>query len=293
MRVRDKILFVISILIFVFFFGITFLDQYQFTKVNKEDLIFAEGIFDHYTSSKNNYLIICEDGKEYKLSLIHGDEEHVNLLKNGDKLVLGMYDDRIVEMSVNDNKILSIEDCVENYKNQIKFISIFFPSFILLIIISIVVSNHFMKKFNKKNNIDGIKYKEELNEELYNVIQNSIYNKNGYLRCNILEQLDGENVEYTFYKALLDYIEENEIVLMIEDGCLNDEMAFVFYKENNKLYFNELFRDGEVPFEIDEILFWEYPFDGKVTKEEQQRFNYALNLYIQDNNEILKINKMK
>ena len=150
MRVRDKILFVISILIFVFFFGITFLDKYQFTKVNKEDLIFAEGIFDHYTSSKNNYLIICEDGKEYKLSLIHGDEEHVNLLKNGDKLVLGMYDDRIVEMSVNDNKILSIEDCVENYKNQIKLISIFFPSFILLIIISIVVSNHFMKKFNKK-----------------------------------------------------------------------------------------------------------------------------------------------
>ena len=58
MRVRDKILFVISILIFVFFFGITFLDQYQFTKVNKEDLILAEGIFDHYTSSKNNYLII-------------------------------------------------------------------------------------------------------------------------------------------------------------------------------------------------------------------------------------------
>ena len=49
-----------------------------------------------------------------------------------------------------------------------------------------------------------------------------------------------------------------------------------------------IFRDGKEPFEIEKELFWYYPFDAKVTKEEFVAFIDAVEDYIVYNKELLR-----
>jgi len=93
---------------------------------------------------------------------------------------------------------------------------------------------------------------------------------------------------YTFYKALLDYINDRELVLMIDDVCLNDELALVFYKSGEKLYFTQLFRDGKEPFELEKNLYWFYPYGSEITVTEKKDFLQAVEEYILFNPDLLK-----
>ena len=86
-----------------------------------------------------------------------------------------------------------------------------------------------------KRSIDQIN--EKIDDKVYKSIQDSIYKKNGYLRCNILEQIESDELVYTFYKSMIDYLNDRELVLLIDDGCLDDGLAMAFYKDKEKLYF--------------------------------------------------------
>ena len=133
-----------------------------------------------------------------------------------------------------------------------------------------------------------MKINEKIDDKVYKSIQDSIYKKNGYLRCNILEQIENDELVYTFYKAMIDYLYDRELVLLIDDGCTDDGLAMVFYKDGKKLYFNTIFREGNKPFEIERSLFWYYPYDAKVTKEESEAFIDAVEEYITFNKDLLK-----
>ena len=87
---------------------------------------------------------------------------------------------------------------------------------------------------------------------------------------------------------MIDYLNDRELVLLIDDGCLDDGLAMAFYKDKEKLYFEMIYRDGKEPFEIEEKLFWYYPYNSKVTKEEQRKFNNAVEEYITFNKDLLK-----
>ena len=87
---------------------------------------------------------------------------------------------------------------------------------------------------------------------------------------------------------MIDYLNDRELVLLIDDGCTDDSLAMAFYKDGDKLYFNTIFREGNKPFEIERSLFWYYPFDVKVTKEETKAFIDAVDEYITYNKDLLK-----
>ena len=62
-----------------------------------------------------------------------------------------------------------------------------------------------------------------------------------------------------------------------------------FYKDGDKLYFNMIYRDGKEPFEIEEELFWDYPYDAKEEKEETIAFSNAVKEYIAFNKDLLRM----
>ena len=51
---------------------------------------------------------------------------------------------------------------------------------------------------------------------------------------------------------------------------------------------NTIFREENKPFEIERSLFWYYPYDAKVTKEESEAFIDAVEEYITYNKDLLK-----
>ena len=109
------------------------------------------------------------------------------------------------------------------------------------------------------------------------------------MRCNILEQIESDELVYTFYKAMIDYLNDRELVLLIDDGCTDDGLAMTFYKDGEKLYFNTIFRETDKPFEIERSLFWYYPYDAKVTEEESEAFIDAVENFIIFNKDLLKV----
>lgn len=291
MKRNDNIIYIVLCVLEVLLFAFVISNQYKYTKIEYSELQIVNEEFLSYTKSKSFYKIKCESGNEYIISYIFADDEHVNALKEGDTLILGIDDNTIVELGVNGNKVLTIEDCHKAYKQHIKTTLIILPMFILLTCIPIFLPFILKTVRNKKEIKHKIRISEIVNQELYEKIQNSIYKENGTLRCNILEQLSDDEVVYTFYKAMIDYLNNQEFILMIDDGCLDDGLALAFYKDDDKLYFEQIFKDESEPFEVLNVLNWYYPFNASVTKEEQKSFSKALNEYALYNDGLVKIVK--
>ena len=293
MKLKDKIGFAVMYILLIVVFTFIIINRYKFANIEEDDLTFITEVFSNSKNTKNNYDIFCESGNKYSISKILADDEHLQMLEKGDLLKLGISGNDVLVLISDGKTIISIDDCNQRYAKSFKTLIILFPSVVVgLILLSVGITLLFKKI--EDDNITG-KYKsnsnknnETIDEKVYKIIQESIYEKNGYLRCNILEQIETDELVYTLYKAMTDYLNDRELVLLIEDGCLNDEMAMVFYKDGNKLYFNTIFRDGKVPFEIERDLFWYYPFDAKVTKEESLKFNNAVENYIIFNKDLLK-----
>ena len=292
MKFKEKFIYIFLIIVLIATFSYLLINQYRYSKIEKEELITVTEVFSSSSKSKSFYEIMCESGKKYKISQILADDEHIDTMSPGDNIVLSIEDNIIIELEVNGQKVLNIDDCHQKYQKQFKVSAIVFPIIIIFLILLAIGTKMLIKKtemdYHRKFNFV---VKKVIDENVYKNIQDSIYIKNGYFRCNILEQIESDDLIYTFYMAMLDYLPEREIVLLIEDGCSNDELSMIFYKDNKKLYFEQIFRDGQVPFEIDKELFWYFPFDSEVTKEEQIAFNNALSEYITFNSEILKLTK--
>ena len=276
-------------IIFIAFLTFTLVEEHRYANIDKEDLEYVTEIYVSSDKTKSHYRIICESGNKYLISNILADDEHIEPLNIGDVLELGIYKNDIIELVSNGNMIISIDDCNEKYTKQFNTSIIVFPSVVLGPILLIIGVCLLLKRLEYKETPNySTKENKVIDEGVYESIQKSIYKKDGLLRCNILEQIESDQLVYTFYKAMLDYIKEQELVLLIDDGCSNDELAMVFYKSGEKLYFTQLYRDGNKPFEIEKDLFWYYPYNIKPSKAEQEEFDQAVKEYIIYNPELLK-----
>lgn len=282
---KKIILFIMVIAVFSFLL----IKQHKYTNIKKEELTIVTEIYLDYKREDNFYKINCESGNHYILTYILADDEHLEGLKYKDVLVLSLDGKTIIELEVNGEKIISIEDCHKNYLKQFKLSIIIIPSVLLgLTVLILFLEGYFNKfEFKAKSTHKKIKVNEVVNQNVYKSIRNSIYKKDGYLRCNILEQIESDEVTYTFYKAMIDYLNNREILVLIDDGCLDDGLALFFYKDNKKLCFEMIFRDGSEPFKIERKLYWFYPYYGKTTKEEQEVFDLVVEEYIKWNSELV------
>lgn len=289
MKLKDKLIFTVLFIVLIVVFSFILVDEYRLANIKKENLSYVTEIFTSSRKTKHNYIIKCESGNEYSITYILTDDEHIEVLNEGDILELGIYKNNIIELTSNGNVIISVDDCNIRYTKQFKISIIVLPSVTVGLIIIIIVGTIIFKRIIYKKKVNScIKENEVIDEKIYNAIQKSIYKKNGILRCNILELIEKEDLVYTFYKALLDYINDRELVLMIDDICLNDELALVFYKSGEKLYFTQLFRDGKEPFELEKNLYWYYPYGSEITVTEKKEFLQAVEEYMLFNPDLLK-----
>lgn len=292
MSLKNKLCFVFLYIVIIAVFSFVLVKEHRYANIEKEDLTTVTEIFTSSKKTKNVYRITCESGNEYLLTHILADDEHLNALNDGDVLELGLYRNDIIELISNGKTIISVEECNERYSKQFNVSIIVVPSLTIGLIIITFGINFLLKRLEAKSKIDynvnDVKEYEIIDKKVYANIQNSIYKKNGILRCNILEQIESDKLVYTFYKSMLDYINEKELVLLIDDCCSNDELALVFYKNKEKLYFTEIYRERKEPFEIEKTLFWYYPYNSKLTKSEQIEFVQAVEDYIRYNPDLLK-----
>lgn len=293
MKLKDKIIFAFLYIVMIAIFTFTLIDEHKYATIQKDELTIVTEVFSESKNIKGDYKIICDSGKEYLLAYIIADDEHIEGIKPGDELILSIDKNRIFEFTVNGEVIISLEESNQIYNEHFKTLLVIFPSVILgMILLSVGI--HFLFKKIEEDYVEGnyksnsVKINEKIDDKVYKSIQDSIYKKNGCLRCNILEQIESDELVYTFYKAMIDYLNDRELVLLIDDGCTDDGLAMAFYKDGNKLYFNTIFREENKPFEIERSLFWYYPFDAKVTKEESEAFIDAVEEYITFNKDLLK-----
>ena len=293
MKLKDKIIFAFLYIVMIAIFTFTLMDEHKYATIQKDELTIVTEVFSESKNIKGDYKIICDSGKEYLLAYIIADDEHIDGIKPGDELILSIDENRIFEFTVNGEVIISLEESNQIYNEHFKTLLVIFPSVIVgMILLSVGI--HFLFKKIEKDYVEGnyksnsVKINEKIDDKVYKSIQDSIYKKNGYLRCNILEQIENDELAYTFYKEMIDYLNDRELVLLIDDGCTDDGLAMAFYKDGNKLYFNTIFREENKPFEIERSLFWYYPFDAKVTKEESKAFVDAVEEYITYNKDLLK-----
>ena len=276
-------------IIFIAFLTFTLVEEHRYANIDKEDLEYVTEIYVSSDKTKGHYRITCESGNKYFITYILADDEHVESLNNGDVLELGIYKSDIIELVSNGNMVISIDDCNERYTKQFNTSIIVIPLVTLGLILLTFGGWFLLKRLeNKEVSNHSTEENEIIDERVYESIQKSIYKKDGLLRCNILEKIESDKLVYTFYKAMLDYIKEQEVVLLIDDGGSNDELAIVFYKSGEKLYFTQLYRNGNEPFEIEKDLFWYYPYNIKPSKTEQEEFAKAVKEYIIYNPELLK-----
>ena len=275
--------------------GFTFalINEHKYANIQEQDLTFTTEVFVNSKKTKSSYHITCESGNKYHITQILADDEHLDMLEQGDLLELGLNGNSVIVLVSNGETIISIEDCNQRYAKNFKTSIIVLPSVIVGMILLLVGINFLYKKIEKdyiegNYKINNVKINKVVDEKVYKSIQDSIYKKNGYLRCNILEQIESDELVYTFYKAMIDYLNDRELVLLIDDGCTDDGLAMAFYKDGDKLNFNTIFIEENKPFEIERSLFWYYPFDEKVTKEESIAFIDAVDDYITYNKDFLK-----
>lgn len=293
MKLKDKIIFTLLYIVMIVGFTFALINKHKYANIHKEDLTFVTEVFLNSKKTKSTYDIVCESGNKYHITQILADDEHLDMLEQGDLLELGLNGNSVIVLVSNGETIISIDDCNQRYAKNFKTSIIVLPS-VMVGIILLQVGIHFLFKKIEKDYVEGNyksnseKINEKIDDKVYKSIQDSIYKKNGYLRCNILEQIESDELVYTFYKAMIDYLNDRELVLLIDDGCIDDGLAMAFYKDGNKLYFNTIFREENKPFEIERSLFWYYPFDAKVTKEESEAFVYAVDEYMTFNKDLLK-----
>ena len=174
-------------------FSFVLSNQYKYSHIQENELTTVSEVFDYSAKEKNHYTIYCESGSKYNISYISADDEHIDCLKAGDVLSLGLDHKQVLKLEANGLTIISIEDCNYRYTKQFKVSVIVCPIMIMVVVLIHIGLNFLLKKIenNYKCNYNNsiVKTNEIIDKKLYKKIQESIYKKEGYLRCNILEQI--------------------------------------------------------------------------------------------------------
>lgn len=284
-------LIVIGVICFVGYSFIIF-EQYTYSSISENELDYVTDIYVDYTDTNNSYRIKCANGN-YFLPKVLLKKDEVKSINPDDTLYLGLYKDKtILTIKVNDNDLISIDDCHNKYARQYK-LSLFIVSCATFLIVGISIGVNLIKKKSLQKDDERIKKEVEqldinkINKKIYNEIIESIQKIEGKYYCSILNKIEDDALNSTFVKAMLDYLDEDEIYLMIDSSGKDESLALIFYKLNNKLFFDISFKNDNNKFDISNDLLWYYP-SIKPTKEECLKFKKAVDKFLLDNENVEK-----
>lgn len=279
----------VIILIIFCIYGAVLFEQYQYTKIEQSDLTQRQEVFSSYTLAKGYDRIFCADGDQYIIDKILSDTDVVISLKKGDVLLLSVKEDNeIIELNVNGQQIFSLDDCHEIYKQHVKTSCIILGSIALVI----VVVGIFLKIYFNRDVVDiattsGGCFGSDIDLETYRYVKNSMIKTRGGYYCDFLSYTKNARLTESALKGVIDFICQDEFVLVFDDNEPN--MAFAFYKRDEKFYFETLFKEKNQPFKISSTLFWFEPYNAQVTQDEQIAFSRALEYYLLTNGDILQM----
>ncbi len=122
----------------------------------------------------------------------------------------------------------------------------------------------------------------------------SFYMKDGYYHTTALELLGEDDInEENFSKAVLSMLDDDEVMFTYDDSNSDNSEAMLFYKNNNRLIYEYIFKENEkFDFNLSYIT-WTYPDFIDLTFKELNIFVSKLKEYIFDNNIPLEIKMNK
>lgn len=292
-RKISSILIIILTIALLIFIGLDIYRKVQITNLSEDEMIHVTDSFVEYSSSNNEFRIICKN-EEYRISRIMIDKEQINSIKEDDELYLGLYNDEIViTIKVNGNDLITLNESRVNYQENIKILSIvfsvIFASILFLYLAVPKIVDKVLDKKNKKHlqkEIETTKI-ENINKKVYESIISSIKKDNGRYYSDAFDILDNNELIPTFTRAMLDYIDENEIYMLYDNNPDDDSMAYILFKLGDKLSIEVLFKNEEGYYEVSDELHWYFPC-GTATDDESKKYKYAINYFIESNYDIVK-----
>lgn len=263
-------------------------DQYSHTIIKEEALEQVQETFESYSRSKSSYKIHCKSENIYRITKILIKEDEIDSILADDVLLLGIRKNEIIVISVNDKALITIEECHSRYRDQMN-ITIIVVSLLAVLLISLGIFLFYFSKKPYKRNLS----KRVINEKLQKEILSSIVQENGIYRCDILEKIEEDDSEYTLYCALKEFLEEDELVFMIDQAGKEDGLALIFYRLENNISFEEAYLEEDGSYELDDMLFWWYPSMEEATKVEQEKYRKAIERFNLYHEGLLKISPIK
>ena len=102
--------------------GFTFalINEHKYANIQEQDLTFVTEVFLNSKKTKSTYDIVCESGNKYHITQILADDEHLDMLEQGDLLELGLNGNSVIVLVSNGETIISIDDCNQRYAKNFK-----------------------------------------------------------------------------------------------------------------------------------------------------------------------------
>ena len=128
--------------------GFTFalINEHKYANIQEQDLTFTTEVFVNSKKTKSSYHITCESGNKYHITQILADDEHLDMLEQGDLLELGLNGNSVIVLVSNGETIISVDDCNQRYAKNFKTSIIVLPSVIVGMILLLVGINFLYKK---------------------------------------------------------------------------------------------------------------------------------------------------
>ena len=288
---RDLIFLALFALFLIVAFIFFVINDYNKANIQREDLTLVNDKFVSYKKQKNyGYRMQCESGKIYNIDYKVMDEAPLLDLKENDELILYVRGDSVFEAKVNDRYLLKLEDAKTKYASEATtttiVVSSIFAGLIILTPAAFLIAKAHGKKVLLKREQEWEELERNVDTDIYNEIINSVHEDNGVKKIRVFRHFNEEMNDiptHTAYKAIMDLIDEDEIVFMIDE---DDEVPTFFYKLGRKLFYETAYSD-EMPYCVDLDLYWCYPIYENTTEEEIKRFEKAKDKFLLMNENLI------
>jgi hypothetical protein len=298
-RKKGLIKMLIMLVFMVIYFGSILMKQYEYTRVSKDDLSYAEITYGHYaegpnSKNKERHIIYSAEGVAYGFgSIVDVNEALLSQIDRGSKVEIyylpaddSYYSFEIIEMYYKDEAIMTVNDYHEDYSAHLKLSLLIIIGFILFLSFFMFIFPRLLNKaLNKKYGLEKIDFESEKAKAKYKDFKEAIrFDGKGYY-ADLTNSFDEGNFDIqVLCKFLYDEMDSQEIRLIYEDTAV-DEIAYLAFKYNGKVMFEAVFRNKEGNMEIDEnLVSWSYPAFSEFNQFEKKMYDQSVAKYSQMHN---------
>lgn len=272
-----------SLVILSFIFDIIKSSKYLI--LSKEDLLIENlSVQEVIVKSRSSEILFVENNNRYYIENKVGfDDELLASLESNDEVMVYIvessykeYDYEIIEMYYQDQAIVTID----NYYNQYKLSTIIYISIIAILSLLMVIYI-FLSKRSSKVNIKPITVDLDNpdTKKRYDLLKNSFYIKNKKHTSDVLTYLDGE-VDL-LYVVVFDLLNNGELRLVNDECCEDDSMAFLLYKNHDKLLFEYISKNNNGLYELSlDYYSWTYPIYEELNDKEKDEYKRVSNQFV-------------